>query len=48
MPGVGACKDKIYVVGGTDDHWTAQSTVELFDTNTNEWLRLPDLQVNLL
>ncbi|XP_023321674.1 kelch-like protein 5 isoform X2 [Eurytemora carolleeae] len=45
MPGVGACKDKIYVVGGTDEHWTAQSTVEMFDTNTNEWLRLPDLQV---
>ena len=45
MPGVGGYKDKIFVVGGTDDKWTAQSCVEMFDTSTNEWIILPDLLV---
>ena len=46
MPGVGSYKDKIFVVGGTDDSWTAQSSVEMFDTLSMEWLKLPDLLVS--
>ena len=48
MPGVGSYKDKIFVVGGTDDSWTAQSSVEMFDTLSMEWLKLPDLLVSAL
>ena len=45
LPGVGALHRSIYVCGGTDDSWSAFSTVEVLDTETGEWRRLPDMQV---
>ena len=32
LPGVGYLDTSIYVCGGSDDNWTAYSTVEMFDT----------------
>ena len=45
LPGVGALHRSIYVCGGTDDSWSAFSTVEVLDTETGDWRRLPDMQV---
>ena len=46
VPGIGALGSKIYVCGGTNDDWTeAFSTVEMLDTESEEWIRLPDMIV---
>ena len=45
MPGIGNLNRRIYVCGGTDDSWAAFSTVETFNTENQEWRRLPDMQV---
>ena len=45
LPGVGYMGNKIYVVGGTDDNWQAFATVEMYNTETGEWRRLPDMDV---
>ena len=36
LPGVGALDSRIYVCGGSDDTWTAFSTVEVLDTVTGK------------
>ena len=37
LPGVGAHDGHIYVVGGTNDHWEAQSLVESYNPSTNRF-----------
>merc|ERR1719481_52306 len=45
MPGVGSMGCHIYVCGGTDDSWSAFSTVEALNTDTGLWQRIPDMLV---
>ena len=37
LPGVGAHDGHIYVVGGTNDNWEAQSLVESYNPTTNRF-----------
>jgi hypothetical protein len=43
VPGVGVLDGLIYVVGGADDQWNANVSVECFHPGENIWTRLPDI-----
>jgi hypothetical protein len=43
VPGVGVLDGLIYVVGGADDQWNANVSVECFHPGENVWTRLPDI-----
>ena len=46
LPGIGVLENRIYVCGGTiGDCTEAFSAVEMLDTESGEWTRLPDMIV---